>query len=114
MNFGTTYEVDHYCMVVGLPEELDHHSSQEVKRGIEEEMERHYIRRLIFDFSRTRFMDSSGIGVLLGRYKEMKNRGGDLILCGVDEQIGRILRISGIPGMIPCCGDRETAKGYAK
>jgi stage II sporulation protein AA (anti-sigma F factor antagonist) len=113
MDYGTTYEVDHYCLVVGLPEELDHHSSQDLKKGIEEQMEAHYIRRIVFDFSRTRFMDSSGIGILLGRYKEMKSRGGDTVLCGLDEQIRRILRISGIPGLMPCCEDRPAALRYS-
>ncbi len=114
MKEGTYYEVDHYCLVVGMPEELDHHSSQEVRQGIEEQMKEHYIRRLIFDFSRTQFMDSSGIGVLLGRYKEMKARGGDMILCGINEQISRVLRISGIPALMPYCPDCRTAKQYTE
>ena len=104
--------MEHNCLVVGLPEELDHHRSEDVKAGIGAQMAEQYVRRLVFDFSRTRFMDSSGIGVLLGRYKEMKGRGGDLILCGMDEQIRRILRISGIPGLVPCVADRQSAVGY--
>ena len=114
MNNGTSYEVDQFCLVVGMPKELDHHSSQEVKQGIEERMQAHYIRRLVFDFSQTQFMDSSGIGVLLGRYKEMKARGGELLLCGVSEPIGRVLRMSGIPGLVVICPDSQTAKSYSE
>ncbi|MBR5475168.1 MAG: anti-sigma factor antagonist [Lachnospiraceae bacterium] len=112
MQCGTNYEVDQFCLVVEVPEEVDHHVSCQIKEGIEQKMEKHYIRRMIFDFSRTHFMDSSGIGVLLGRYKEMKGRGGDLILCGVNETIGRVLRMSGILGLMPLCPDRQTAKEY--
>ncbi|MCI8513084.1 MAG: STAS domain-containing protein [Lachnospiraceae bacterium] len=112
MNDGTSYQVDHYCLIVGLPEEVDHHSSQALRKEMEEQLGRHYVRRIVFDFSKTRFMDSSGIGVLLGRYKEMKGRGGDTVLCGLNEQIRRILKISGIPGLMPCCEDWQTARDY--
>ncbi len=46
-------------------------------------------------------MDSSGIGALLGRYKRMKERGGSVAVCGVDERIRRLLRISGVDRLIP-------------
>ena len=112
MNDGTNYEVDQFCLTVMVPEELDHHASQTLRQEMEAQMQEHYVRRLVFDFSRTHFMDSSGIGILLGRYKEMKNRGGDLILCGVNETVGRILRMSGVLRLVPLCPDRITAKEY--
>lgn len=112
MNEGTSYQVDHYCLVVGLPEEVDHHSSRALRKEMEEQLGEHYVRRIVFDFTKTRFMDSSGIGVLLGRYKEMKGRGGDTVLCGLNEQIRRILKISGIFGLMPACENWQAARDY--
>ena len=49
-----------------------------------------------FDFSKTGFMDSSGIGILLGRYKRMHHMGGEVLVTGEDAKIRRLLRISGV------------------
>ncbi len=51
---------------------------------------------MVFDFTKTGFMDSAGIGVLLGRYKRMRELGGEVVVTGEDQRIERILKISGI------------------
>ena len=91
-----TYRVEGQTLWIILPKELDHHSSRFLKENTEQILKEHYIRRIIFDFSGTDFMDSTGIGVLMGRYKRMKECGGQVQVYGVNERIGRILKISGI------------------
>ena len=54
------------------------------------------ISRILFDFTGTEFMDSSGIGILLNRYKEMKASGGKTCLYGAGPQVLRVLKIAGI------------------
>lgn len=95
------YERVRSTLVLHLPPEIDHHSSKEIKERTEEYLKESCIRHIIFDFSRTTFMDSSGIGALLGRYKRMREKGGSVMICGADAQIRRILRISGVDKLIP-------------
>lgn len=91
-----TYRVEGQVLWILLPKELDHHSSRFLKENTEQILKEHYIRRIVFDFSGTDFMDSTGIGVLMGRYKRMKECGGEVLIYGANERIGRILKISGI------------------
>ena len=69
---NVTYMQAGPVLIIGLPEEVDDH----VCNGIREETDRYIsagkVQKLIFDFSKTGFMDSSGIGILLGRYKRMQ------------------------------------------
>ena len=80
-------------LVVHLPEEVDHHSTEEL-------VERQPVEEVEFDFSRTAFMDSAGIGMLLGRYKVMRALNGRIMVSHIDRQIRRILSMSGIQKFI--------------
>ena len=91
-----TYRVEGQVLRIILPAELEHHSSRFLKENTEQILKEHYIRKIVFDFSQTEFMDSTGIGVLMGRYKRMKECGGEIALWGTNERIHRILKISGI------------------
>ena len=95
------YERLQSTLVLHLPREIDHHSSQEIRERTEEYLRATSIRHIVFDFSQTTFMDSSGIGALLGRYKRMRERGGSVMIYGADARIRRILRISGVDKLIP-------------
>ena len=68
-----------------------------------------YITRMVFDFSRTVFMDSSGIGILLNRYKQMQRSGGSVAIYGVGVQINRILNLGGIWNLINGFSSKEAA-----
>ncbi|MBP3701095.1 MAG: anti-sigma factor antagonist [Lachnospiraceae bacterium] len=95
------YEQLQSTLVLHLPPEIDHHSSKEIRDRTEEYLRSAGICHIVFDFSRTTFMDSSGIGALLGRYKRMRERGGSVMIYGADARIRRILRISGVDKLIP-------------
>ena len=73
MDAGTiTYEAYEDTLIIHMPKELDHHNCRKLKTDTDLMLEENCVRRIIFDFEKTEFMDSSGIGVLLNRYKEMK------------------------------------------
>ena len=57
-------------------------------------------RQIIFDFSGVTFMDSSGIGMIIGRYKNAKKRGGTIAITGMTPEIRRIFQISGLAKII--------------
>ena len=76
--------------------ELDHHSAGTVRDEIDETMEAFSCRHLILDFEKITCMDSSGIGVVLGRYNKVTKKGGRLFVAGCSEYIEKILYMAGI------------------
>ena len=95
--------------MIHLPQEIDHHNCKTLKIETDLLLEENYIRRIVFDFSRTRFMDSSGIGVLLGRYKQMKASKGEVTYYGAGTQVSRILAVGGMAKLIRGFEDKESA-----
>ena len=96
MENGKSYKVRGNVLYVLMPKEVDHHSSREMKADIAEARGKRQITNLVFDFSKTEFMDSSGIGMILGRYKEMAAVGGAVFVRNVSPRVEKILEMSGI------------------
>lgn len=89
------YEVQENCLTIYLPGDLDHHNAEEIKREADRLIERGHIRYVIFDFKETEFCDSSGIGVIMGRYKKVCMFGGEVWAAHTNERIKKILKMSG-------------------
>ena len=70
------YEVANGVLIYYLPEELDHYAADMLKRKTAHVFDEEEIRYLIFDFSKTQFMDSSGIGLITGRFRMVHDKGG--------------------------------------
>ena len=83
-------------LTIHMPKELDHHNAEAVRRQADRMLERFMILRLVFDFQDTEFMDSSGIGMIMGRYKNIRFAGGTVLAVRVNERIRRILTLSGV------------------
>ena len=90
------YQVQENSLTMFLPREVDHHAAEELKREVDEMIERNHIKIVIFDFQETDFMDSSGIGMIMGRYKNIRFAGGTVLAVRVNERIRRILTLSGV------------------
>ena len=88
-------------LILKVTEEIDHHTTEKIRRKMDNEITRYMPRKTIFDFSRVTFMDSAGIGMIIGRYKMMKLIGGSLEIVNVGNQTKRILEMSGIGKIIP-------------
>lgn len=104
-----SYEAQEQALVIHLPKELDHHNCKNLKYETDLLLAENYINKLVFDFSRTEFMDSSGIGVLLSRYKQMEGSGGKLAIYGAGMQILRILSTGGITKLVKKYDSKEAA-----
>lgn len=83
-------------LIVQLKCELDHHNAQYIREKIDKLIERHNIKNIIFDFSEMDFMDSSGIGVIMGRYKILSHSGGLVAVVNIKPSIDRIFSLSGL------------------
>lgn len=87
-------------LIVRLAGELDHYCAQSVRRELDALISDKRIRSLILDFSALQFMDSSGIGVILGRYRQMRDRGGQVGVIHMNRHISRIFHMSGMDRVI--------------
>ncbi|HIU76769.1 MAG TPA: anti-sigma factor antagonist [Candidatus Pelethocola excrementipullorum] len=95
------FQVRGSILTIRIPDELDHHSAETIREGSERILENQGIREVIFDFRDTQFMDSSGIGMLMGRYRSMNQMGGTVKAVHVKERVAKILQLSGIFKVIP-------------
>lgn len=84
------------ALVISIIGELDHHAAEYVRNKIDGELIKSTTKNIIFDFSRLSFMDSSGIGVIMGRYKIIRQLNGKAAIVKANAQIRRILEMSGI------------------
>ena len=66
------YEKKDKLLLINFTEEIDHHTTEKIRRRADYEIERYVPRKVIFDFNKVSFMDSAGIGLLLGRYKNAR------------------------------------------
>ena len=106
-----TYEAFGDTLLIHMPKELDHHNCLDLKRDKDLMLDENYINRIIFDFGKTEFMDSSGIGILLNRYKQMAASRGTVTYYGAGPRILRILEMGGLGRLIRGFKDRESALG---
>ena len=91
--------IDNY-LCIKMPEEVDHHHSDEICRSADHHILESGVEHVVFDFGATRFMDSSGIGILIGRYKLISCFGGDVCALHPDRQIRRMLELSGLSRIV--------------
>lgn len=88
-------------LILRITEEIDHHSCEKIKKRADYEIEVHIPKKVIFDFSNVNFMDSSGIGMIIGRYKLVSMFGGKTALINVKPAVKKVFEMSGILKLIP-------------
>ncbi len=103
------YEAKGQVLVIHLPKEFDHHNSRDLRYETDLLLAENYVRRMVFDFSKTVFMDSTGIGILLNRYKQMQRSGGSAAIYGANAQIRRVLAVGGVAKLMPQYASKEAA-----
>ena len=91
------YLIEENCLTIFLPQEVDHHNAEEIKRESDKLIERKHIKYVIFDFQKTDFMDSSGIGVIMGRYRQIYLLGGEVWAVHASDRMKKILTMSKLP-----------------
>ncbi|MBE5938138.1 MAG: STAS domain-containing protein [Lachnospiraceae bacterium] len=83
-------------LVIHVEDEIDHLAAEFIRREFENVYTKHNIKNVIFDMSDVKFMDSSGIGMIIGRYMKVRYIGGKVAVTGVSDSIDRILKMSGV------------------
>ena len=88
-------------LVVNICGEIDHHTAEEIRGKIEKEFGKLHGKNIIFNFKDVTFMDSSGIGMIIGRYKHTVGLGGKTAVACANEKVGQIFQLSGLFRIIP-------------
>ena len=94
MEFSSDIKRD--SIIISLEGELDEKTAGKTREYLDKRIRDSGCEKVILDFSKVGFMDSTGIGVLLGRYKMITERGGQLCVSNVNAQIDKVFRISGL------------------
>lgn len=88
-------------IVFKITDEIDDHSVQMIRRKVDYEIERYMPKKIVFDFDSVTFMDSAGIGLIIGRYKFARMLGASLELSNLTGSVKKIFEMSGILKLIP-------------
>lgn len=96
MSLRIATETKQDVLVVRLQGELDHHTAEELRSKVDEILRNPHIRHIVLSLADLAFMDSSGIGVILGRYKQISARSGEMVVCSINPTIYRIFEMSGL------------------
>ena len=92
--------IDERILRVLITEEIDHHTSSMIRTRLDYEITRFRPKKVIIDLERVKFMDSAGIGLIIGRYKTIKGCGGSLEIENTSPKLMRIFEMSGLPKII--------------
>ncbi|MGI6144156.1 MAG: STAS domain-containing protein [Peptococcia bacterium] len=96
-------------LIVRVDGDFDLVTANEFREKIDHSLEETVSQNLLLDLTKTNFIDSSGLGVILGRYRKVKANQGEVIICGAKPAIVNIFEVSGITSLMPICNTEEEA-----
>lgn len=102
-------ENNNNCLIVSLKGELDHHSAENTRQKIDRYFLEKNLNNIVLDLRGLTFMDSSGIGLIMGRYKNTVERKGKLVIVNDNSRVDRILKMSGLLKIIELYPTIDTA-----
>ena len=94
------YSKENKTLILRVTEEIDQHTADKIRRKLDNEIEIYSPKKVIFDFGGMMFMDSSGIGMVLGRYKLVTMLGGKFEIINVNKRLKKIFDMSGVSRII--------------
>jgi stage II sporulation protein AA (anti-sigma F factor antagonist) len=96
MGLHSVFDVKEDVLIVRLSGELDHHEAENLRDKWKDMMYKNPIKHVILNLEHVSFMDSSGLGVILGRYKEVLQLGGEMVVCSISPSVKRLFEMSGL------------------
>ncbi len=112
MSLNVKLVVKKRTLLIRLRGEMDQHSTENFKLRLLEIIEKYKIKNLVFDMKDLAFIDSSGIGLLIARYNQLKTDDGEVIICELNDNIERIIMLSGLYKICVIKENLKAAKGY--
>ncbi|WNS74101.1 anti-sigma F factor antagonist [Bacillus sp. DTU_2020_1000418_1_SI_GHA_SEK_038] len=96
MSLSIDLEIKRDVLCIRLSGELDHHSADELRERATKAIEDYDIHHIVLNLEQLSFMDSSGLGVILGRYKQIKQHHGEMVVCAISPAVQRLFEMSGL------------------
>ena len=96
MGLHIDLKVQDHVLCIRLVGELDHHSADKLRAQVMDTLDNHLIKHILLNLGELEFMDSSGLGVILGRYKEITSIGGQIVVCSISPPVKRLFDMSGM------------------
>ena len=97
-------KIDHYleekALKVFITEEIDHHTASIIRTRLDYEVSRFRPKKVIINLEKVKFMDSAGIGLIIGRFKVVKSYDGVLEIENASEKLMKIFEMAGLPKII--------------
>ena len=93
-------DIDDTSVTAYISGDVDHHSARELREKIDRAVEMSYPEVLILDFGGVTFMDSSGIGLVMGRWKLMRDISGKVVIQNAPKYISKVMRMAGIEKLL--------------
>ena len=95
-----TYEEAGYFLRIKINGDIDHHSAVAIRAGMDSLLYKIRPKRLYLDLSSVDFVDSSGLGLIMGRYALMKEIGGDVVVCDPCTGVERVMKLAGLERLV--------------
>ena len=104
-----TWKTLDHILMVKINGDIDHHTCEILRQQVDQALENTNSRSILFSFAQVSFMDSSGIGVLIGRYKLVQRLGGRIAVACPSDRIREIFRLSALDKLFPFFETEEAA-----
>lgn len=99
-------------LFIRLKGEMDQATCGELRVKLQEVIVKYEVNNIVFNFKELDFLDSSGIGVIIGRYNQLKAKGGKVIICNLNPNIEKIIMLSGLTKICSLKDNEEVATQY--
>ncbi|WP_102345700.1 anti-sigma F factor antagonist [Bacillus sp. Marseille-P3661] len=109
MSLNIHLETKNNVLLIRLTGELDHHTAEELRTKVTNAIEKNKIVHIVLNLEELTFMDSSGLGVILGRYKQIQSQGGEMLVCSISPAVKRLFEMSGLFKIIRLVDDEKYA-----
>ncbi|WP_085523483.1 anti-sigma F factor antagonist [Tuberibacillus sp. Marseille-P3662] len=96
MSLQINLETKNQVLCIRLSGELDHHTAEQLRNQVNLALQNQNIKHMLLNLGELRFMDSSGLGVILGRYKQIAAGGGEMVVCSISPDVRRLFEMSGL------------------
>jgi stage II sporulation protein AA (anti-sigma F factor antagonist) len=107
---NTEFSIENRRLKVVIKGDIDHHSAKTIREKIDNQIFSYKPNEVILDLSKVEFMDSSGLGLIMGRYTTSKEIGAELVILKPSYKVKKILELAGIERIIEIKGDDLYAK----
>lgn len=107
---ANNFSIGKNSLIVHLRGEIDQYAAAELKESIDVEIENSPKKNLIFDLEGVSLMDSSGIGLIVGRYKLITSLGGKVALCNASKTVSKMIKLSGIQKIVGIYNSQSEAE----